>query len=88
MLERALIAHGAPTLARLKTGNLFNLACPCAEHLTGEIAALSPIQERYQTLMSDKQYIQDMLKTNAERAHYLAQKTLRKVYKKLGLYQV
>ena len=52
------------------------------------VAALSPIQERYQTLMSDKQYIQDMLKTNAERAHYLAQKTLRKVYKKLGLYQV
>ncbi len=52
------------------------------------VAALSPIQKRYQTLMSDKQYIQDMLKTNAERAHYLAQKTLRKVYKKLGLYQV
>lgn len=42
MLERALIAHGAPTLARLKTGNLFNLACPCAEHLAGEIAALAP----------------------------------------------
>ncbi len=52
------------------------------------IAALSPIQERYQALMGDKQYIQDILKANAERAHYLAQKTLRKVYKKLGLYQL
>ncbi len=52
------------------------------------IAALSPIQERYQALMSDKEYIQNTLKSGAERAHYLALKTLRKVYKKLGLYQV
>ena len=29
-----------------------------------------------------------MLKRNAERAQYLAQKTLRKVYKKVGLYQL
>ena len=52
------------------------------------IAALAPIQERYQALMSDKEYIQNTLKSGAERAHYLALKTLRKVYKKLGLYQV
>ena len=52
------------------------------------IAALAPIQERYQALMGDKEYISNILKTNAEHAHYLAQKTLRKVYKKLGLYQV
>ena len=51
------------------------------------IAALAPIQERYQALMGDKDYISNVLRTNAERAHYLAQKTLRKVYKKLGLYQ-
>ena len=37
--------------------------------------------------MGDKDYISNVLRTNAERAHYLAQKTLRKVYKKLGLYQ-
>ena len=43
MLEQALIAHGAPTLARLKTGNLFNLACPCAELLAREIDGLSPV---------------------------------------------
>lgn len=46
MLEQALIAHGAPTLARLKTGNLFNLACPCGEMLEREIEALSPILEQ------------------------------------------
>ena len=52
------------------------------------IAALAPIQERYQALMGDKEYIQNTLKSGSERAHYLAQKTLRKVYKKLGLFQV
>ena len=52
------------------------------------ISTLSPIQERYNELMVDKDYIANVLKTNAERAHYLALKTLRKVYKKLGLYQV
>ena len=52
------------------------------------ISTLSPIQERYNELMADKDYIANVLKTNAERAHYLALKTLRKVYKKLGLYQV
>ncbi len=52
------------------------------------IAVLAPIQERYQQLMGDKEYIQNTLKAGAERAHYLALKTLRKVYKKLGLYQL
>lgn len=42
MLEQALIAHGAPTLARLKTGNLFNLACPSLESLAEEMLALAP----------------------------------------------
>ena len=52
------------------------------------VETLAPIQERYQALMGDKDYIQSTLKAGAERAHYLAQKTLRKVYKKLGLYQL
>ena len=37
---------------------------------------------------ADKEGMNTMLKRNAERAAYLAQKTLRKVYKKVGLYQV
>ena len=52
------------------------------------ISTLAPIQERYQALMGDKEHIANTLKSGAERAHYLAQKTLRKVYKKVGLYQL
>ena len=52
------------------------------------IAELSPIQERYNAIIADKDGMAAMLKRNAERAAYLAQKTLRKVYKKVGLYQV
>ena len=37
--------------------------------------------------MADKTYLPTILKENAARAQYLAQKTLRKVYKKVGLYQ-
>ena len=51
------------------------------------ISVLAPIQEEYKRLISDKQYISDVLKSGAERASYLANRTLRKVYKKVGLYQ-
>ena len=52
------------------------------------IAELTPIQERYDAIIADKDGMNAMLKRNAEHAAYLAQKTLRKVYKKVGLYQV
>lgn len=51
------------------------------------MATLQPIQARYHQLMSDKTYMAETLKTNAERAQRLALCTLRKVHKKLGLYQ-
>ena len=51
------------------------------------IAELSPIQERYNVLIADKDALAAMLRRNAEKASYLAQKTLRKVHKKVGLYQ-
>ena len=51
------------------------------------IAVLTPIQEKYRDIVGDKAYIAGILKTNAEHAQYLANKTLRKVYKKVGLYQ-
>ena len=37
--------------------------------------------------MADKAYMAATLKRNAERAQQLALRTLRKVHKKLGLYQ-
>lgn len=47
--------------------------------------ALKPVQARYNELMSDKVQLEAILKKGADSAEYLAMKTLRKVYKKLGL---
>ena len=49
------------------------------------IGVLSPLQERVKELKKDKGYIEGVMKTNAERAYYVANKTLRKVKKKVGL---
>ena len=53
----------------------------------GETVAdhLKPLQERYEQLMIDKAYIESMIKQNDEKAAYYANKTLRKVQKKVGL---
>ena len=45
---------------------------------------LRPIQEKHATLTKDKAYIDSIIKANAEKANYFAQKTLRKVQKKVG----
>ena len=52
----------------------------------GETVAdgLAPIQKRQAELLADKAYVDGIIKTNAERAEYLALKTLRKVQKKVG----
>jgi len=48
------------------------------------INELKPIQDEFHRLMNDKKYIDDIIRTNSERASYLAEKTLRKVKKKVG----
>ena len=45
---------------------------------------LLPIQTEHARLMADKGYLQSILDENAQRANYLAQKTLRKIQKKVG----
>lgn len=52
----------------------------------GEIVAdkLMKIQAEYNRLIGDKQYLNDLMKSGAEKAQYIAHKTLRKVYKKVG----
>lgn len=52
----------------------------------GETVAtkLKPIQEKYQQLSTNKEYIDNIMKTNADKASYMAAKTLRKVHKKIG----
>lgn len=48
------------------------------------VAMLKPVQERYAELAKDKAYIDKIIKDNAEKASYYANKTLRKVHKKIG----
>lgn len=48
---------------------------------------LKPIQDKFNDLMSDKKYLEEVMKNGADKADYLANKTLRKVYKKVGLIQ-
>jgi len=48
------------------------------------VELLRPIREQAAELMRDKAYLEGIYKEGAERASYLAEKTLRKVYKKVG----
>ena len=59
-------------------GALKNRAADCA------IAALEPLQAEYKRLMADKDYLMKVQSESAEKAAWLAQKTLRKVQKKIG----
>ena len=56
------------------------------KNAVGEAVAdtLAPIQARQKELLADKAYVDGIIKNNAERAEYLALKTLRKVQKKIG----
>lgn len=55
----------------------------------GEVVAdlLRPIREESQRLLEDKAYLESVYREGAERASYVANKTLRKVYKKVGFVQ-
>ena len=48
------------------------------------IDALRPIREEASRIMKDKAYLESVYKDGAERASRVAEKTLRKVYKKVG----
>jgi tryptophanyl-tRNA synthetase len=49
------------------------------------IEALKPIQAQYNKIYNDKGYLDQILKEGAEKARYQANKTLDKVYRKVGL---
>ena len=49
---------------------------------------LKPIQEKYRYYMNNKDYLNDIMKKGAETAGYMANKTLSKVYRKVGFVQV
>lgn len=48
------------------------------------VEVLRPIREEAERLMKDKAYLESIYKDGAQKAQYLAEKTLRKVYKKVG----
>ncbi|MGL4760530.1 MAG: tryptophan--tRNA ligase [Sarcina sp.] len=53
-----------------------------AEIIVGE---LEPVQKRVKDLLSNKKELETIYKAGAEKANYIATKTLRKVQKKIGL---
>ena len=54
----------------------------------GEVVVeeLRPIQERYNDIMKNKDYLNKIIKDNGEKASYYAAKTLRKVQHKVGFH--
>lgn len=56
----------------------------------GEAVAdrLAPVQAEQAKLLSDKEYLNGVLASGAQRAYAIAKKTLSKVYKKIGFYQI
>ena len=48
------------------------------------VEMLRPIREEAQRIMQDKAYLESVYRAGAEKASYAAEKTLRKVYKKVG----
>ncbi len=48
------------------------------------VDCLRPVQQKFKALSEDKEYVDNLIKSNAEKANYMAQKTLRKVHKKIG----
>ena len=48
------------------------------------VDVLKPLQDRFADLSKNKDYLNGIIKNNAEKAQYFSNKTLRKVYKKIG----
>ena len=48
------------------------------------VELMRPIREETEKLLSDKAYLETLYKDGAQKAQYIANKTLRKVYKKVG----
>ena len=49
------------------------------------IELLEPIQNEYNKIITDKDYLQNVLKQGSDNCSYKARKTMSKVYRKIGL---
>lgn len=52
------------------------------------VAELAPLRAEYQRLLGDKAYLEACAREGAEKAQAIARRTLRKVMKKVGFYQI
>ncbi len=52
------------------------------------IAELEPLQKEFARILADKAYLEAVLKENGQKAAYAAEKTLRKVKKKIGFLEI
>lgn len=52
------------------------------------IESLRPIQDEYSRLINDKAFLEEVMAKGASKASYLANKTIRKVYRKVGFVQL
>lgn len=52
------------------------------------ISVLEPIRSEYEKILNNKDYLLNVLKEGKEQASYIAEKTMRKVRKKVGLIQI
>ena len=64
------------------TGQGYGVFKPAVADAVVEL--MRPIREEATRLMGDKAYLEGVYKDGAQKAQYLAEKTLRKVYKKVG----
>ena len=58
-----------------------------ADYIEGQrpvIEALRPIREEAARILTDKAYLESVYRAGAEKASYVANRTLSKVYKKVG----
>ena len=51
------------------------------------IETLAPIQAEYARIIKDKAYMENVYRTGAQKAGYLAERTLQKFMKKIGYVQ-
>lgn len=51
------------------------------------ITALKPVQDEYNRILADKAYLESTLKDGAQKAQYVANKLVNKVYRKVGFAQ-
>ena len=81
-----LTGKGIPEIEQEFAGQGYGVFKPAVGEAVVE--ALRPIREEAGRLIQDKAYLNEVYIKGAGQASYVAEKTLRKVYRKVGFYQI